>query len=153
MPVDLRTHDPEASLEIRPGTNAAAIITLLYTHPHLGYTPAELREETDIPKGSVSTTLQRLLEKGYIGKTTDGYYHALADREDIRRFAMSLVSLEEMAAHYPEAAMSLDDVEQVGEPPTEPLPDDRLDADEARTQDDPTIDEWVDLDPDDSADT
>lgn len=153
MPVDLRTHDPDASIDIRPGTNAAAIIRLLYADPNLGYTPAELQEHSDIPKGSVSTTLQRLLDQGYIAKTTDGYYHALSEREDIRRFAKSLVSLEEMAAQYPEAALSVEDIEQVGEPPGEPLPEDRLDPNTSSTEDDPAIDEWVDFDTDDSGDT
>lgn len=153
MPIDLRTHDPDAPIDIKSGTNAAAIIRVMYTSPHLGYTPSELREQTDIPSGSVSTTLRRLQEKGYIGKTTDGYYHALADREDIRRFATSLVSLEEMAEQYPEAALSLEDVEQVGEPPKQPIPDDRLDTAHSSSRDEPAIDEWADFDPDDSADT
>lgn len=153
MPVDLRTHDPDAPIDVRPGTNASAIVRLLYANPNLGYTPAELREQTDIPEGSVSTTLQRLLDQGYIAKTTDGYYHALADREDIHRFAQSLVSLDEMAAQYPEAALSLEDIEQVGEPPGEPLPEGRRTPDSSSTDDEPPIDEWVAFDTDDSDET
>jgi predicted transcriptional regulator of viral defense system len=87
MPVDLRTHNPDEPIHVRPGTNEAAIVTLLYANSHLGFTPSELEEQLDMAPGSVSTTLGRLLEKGYIGKTADGLYWFV-------RFLMSHSMLE-----------------------------------------------------------
>lgn len=100
MPVDLRTHDPDDSIDIDPGTHKATIVRYLYLHPHFGFKPAELHDSLDIPKGSVTTTLVRLLDDGYVGKTSDGYYHALTTRDDLRRFATGLVQTEELVTRY-----------------------------------------------------
>jgi DNA-binding MarR family transcriptional regulator len=91
MPVDLRTHDPDDGFDIAPGTNKARVLKLLYTNLNLGYKPAEIRDELEIPSGSVTTTLLRLHEEGHVGKTADGYYHAIESRDDLRRFAIGLV--------------------------------------------------------------
>lgn len=49
MPVDLRKHDPEDGIFIRPDSNKAKIIKLLYRNTNLGYTPAEVRKYLDLP--------------------------------------------------------------------------------------------------------
>lgn len=103
MPVDLRRHTPDDSINVRPGTNEAAILQQFYSTPHLGYSPSEIGEQLDMPSGSVSTTLTRLLEKGYIGKTSDGLYHGLDNSPHIRRFAQSLVKLDQITEKYPNA--------------------------------------------------
>lgn len=110
MPIDLRERDPDDPITVRPGTNKARIINLLYQDTNLGYTPAEIRENLDIPRGSVSTTLSRLVEDGYIGKTSDGLYHGLDHRDDLRRFAGSLVQFDAMIARYPDAGLALEDI-------------------------------------------
>lgn len=127
MPIDLRTHTPDDSIDVRPGTNEAAILQLLYSTPHLGYSPAEIGEQLGMPSGSVSTTLTRLLKKGYIGKTSDGLYHGLADSPHIRRFAQSLVKLDHISTTYPNAAFDEELVEDVDakESGSEPIPTDR----------------------------
>lgn len=112
MPVDLRTHDPDDSIDIAPGTNKAKIIKLLYSNPHLGYKPAEIHSNLGIPKGSVTTTLLRLREAEHIGRTTDGYYHALETRDDLRRFATGLAQVEELTARYADDDLSPADAEQ-----------------------------------------
>ena len=43
--------------------------------------------------------------------TSDGLYHGLDHREDLRRFAQSLVSLDAMLSRHPEAGIDPDDVE------------------------------------------
>ena len=63
MPVDLRKHNPEDRISIRPDTNKAKIIKLLYRNTNLGYTPAEIRKYLDLPRGSSSTTLTRLYDE------------------------------------------------------------------------------------------
>lgn len=112
MPVDLRTHDPDDGVDIAPGTNKAKIIKLLYNHPTLGYKPFEIHNSLNIPRGSVTTTLLRLHDDGHIGKTTDGYYHALETRDDLRRFATGLVQVEILTGRYADDDLSLEDVEQ-----------------------------------------
>jgi hypothetical protein len=73
--IDLREHDPDDPIAIRPGTNKAAIIKLLYRDTNLAYTPAEIREALDLARGTTSTTLSRLHDDAMIGKTSDGLYH------------------------------------------------------------------------------
>ena len=94
MPVHLDTHDPE--IDLTPGTTKSDIVAFLYSNPEYGYKPAEVREHLDIPHGTATTTLKRLHEAGYIGKTEDSYYHALEQREALRRYVASLNQLERM---------------------------------------------------------
>jgi Mn-dependent DtxR family transcriptional regulator len=115
MPIDLREHDSDDPITVRPGTNKAEIIKLLYEDTNLGYTPSEIQNNLDIPRGSVSTTLSRLSDEGLIGKTNDGLYHGLEHREDISRFASSLVQLDTMFTSHPEAGIDTENVEQIGE--------------------------------------
>lgn len=118
MPVDLRTHDPSDDVHIDPRTNKAAIIRLLYTNPNYGFTPSEIHDRlNDIPKGSVTGTLTRLLNEGDIGKTADGYYHALESRDDLRRFVRGLVQIQDLTDRY-DNDFTPADIEQTGENPT-----------------------------------
>ena len=129
MPVDLRTHNSNEPINVRPGTNEADILKLLYTTPHLGFTPSEIEDQTGMAAGSVTTTLTRLLDKGYIGKTSDGLYHALADSPHIVRFAKSFVKLDHIATRYPNAGFDEELVEAVDEDDTgrQPIPESRRD--------------------------
>ncbi|EMA55877.1 MarR family transcriptional regulator [Halococcus salifodinae] len=71
-------------------------MAFLYNNPEYGYKPSELREHLDVPHGTATTTLKRLHEAGYIGKTEDSYYHALEQRESLRRYVASLDQLDRM---------------------------------------------------------
>jgi len=144
MPVDLRKRDPDDTIKVRPGTNKAAIIKLLYRDTNLAYTPAEIREALDLPRGTTSTTLSRLYDDGLIGKTSDGLYHGLERRDDVRRFARSLVQLDDMATRYPDPGLTPDDVEQTGEGARRELPHDRANSDHAESKEEPAPTEWVD---------
>lgn len=94
MPVHLDTHDPD--LELTPGTTKSDVVAFLYANPDLGYKPAEIRDELDIPRGTATATLTRLHDEGLVGKTKDGYYHALDRREDIHRYVTSLDQLDRL---------------------------------------------------------
>ena len=142
MPIDLREHNPDDPIDIRPGTNKAAIISLLYRDTNLAYTPAEVREALDLPRGTPSTTLSRLHDDGLIGKTSDGLYHGFEHRDDLRRFARSLVQLDEMAARYPEPGLTPDDVEQTGGGAKAEIPSDRL-AECETTGEEPAVQDWI----------
>lgn len=49
-----------------------------------------VRDALEIPRGTATTTLTRRHDEGYVGTTEDGYYHALDEREDLRRYVASL---------------------------------------------------------------
>lgn len=142
MPVDLRKHDPDDPITIRPETNKAKIIKLLYQDTNLGYTPAEIREALDLPRGSASTTLSRMHDEGLIGRTSDGLYHGLEHRNDIRRFARSLVSLDALLSRHPEAGVDPEDVDQTGESVKQEIPPERL-QDSGIAHDEPSPSDWV----------
>ncbi|MFB6131866.1 MAG: PaaX domain-containing protein [Halanaeroarchaeum sp.] len=143
MPIDLRNHDPTDAITIRPDSNKAKIIKLLYQDTNLGYKPAEIRQTLDIARGSTSTTLSRLHDDGLIGKTSDGLYHGFDHRDDLRRFARSLVQLDAMFDRYPDPGYDPENVEQTGETAKEPIPDERR-QDTDVPGDEPVPDEWVD---------
>lgn len=139
MPIDLRTHDPDDGIDIAPGTNKAEIVELLYSNPNLGFKPAEIHDRLDMPKGSVTTTLLRLHEEGYVGKTADGYYHAVASRDDLRRFARGLVQASQLTRRYADDEFSPEDVEQTGESP----PKRDSGGTESPPGDEPTAEDWI----------
>lgn len=97
MPVPLDTHDPE--IDLTPGTTKSDIVAFLYENSEYGYKPAEVRDRLDIPHGTATTTLKRLHDLGYLGKTEDGYYHALDNREDLQRYVAGLNQLERLFSH------------------------------------------------------
>lgn len=142
MPIDLRRHDPDETVTIRPETSKAKIIQLLYRETNLGYSPAEIRDELEIPRGTVSGTLSRLYEAGLIGKTSDGLYHGLDHRDDLQRFAQSLVSLDAMLSRHPEAGVSPDDVTQTGVGAKREIPRDRLQRQDT-PREEPEPEEWI----------
>lgn len=100
MPVLLEDHNSE--LTLRPGTTKSDIVAYLYQNPDWGYSPQDVKEALDIPRGTATTTLKRLYEDDYAGKTKDGYYHALADREDIHRYVANLDQATRMFGHHRE---------------------------------------------------
>lgn len=154
MPIDLRRHDPDDTITIRPGTNKAAIIKLLYHDTNLGYTPAEIREALDLPRGTTSTTLSRLYDDGLIGKTSDGLYHGLERRDDVRRFARSLVQLDDLVTRYPDPGLTPNDVEQTGTGARRELPRDRIGTDRHDSDTEPAPTEWISsTDTDSNSDT
>ena len=141
MPIDLRKHNPDDEIDIRPETNKAAIIKLLYRDTNLAYTPAEIRKALDLPRGTTSTTLSRLHNDGMIGKTTNGLYHGLDHRGDLRRFARSLVQLDDMATRYPDPGIGSDDVEQTGTGAKTELPRERVG--DTTSDEEPAPSDWV----------
>lgn len=100
MPVQLDAHDPD--LDLDPMTTKGRLVAFLYQHPELGFRPAELQAELDIPHGTATTTLARLYEAGYIGKTPDSYYHALPDREELDRYAAAFEQAARLTERFGE---------------------------------------------------
>ncbi|WP_263019594.1 MarR family transcriptional regulator [Natronobiforma cellulositropha] len=131
MPVLLEDHDPEITLQ--PGTTKSDVVEYLYRNPEWGYSPRDIKESLDIPRGTATTTLKRLYDDGYVGKTDDGYYHALGEREDIRRYVSSLEQVHRMFGRHRDADATPEEPEkQIGDGRT----DEELDAELAELEDD-----------------
>lgn len=131
MPVLLENHDSEINL--RPGTTKSDIVAHLYKNPEWGYSPKDIKNDLDIPRGTATTTLKRLYDDDYIGKTDDGYYYALSEREDIRRYVSSLDQTHRMFGHHRDADAAPEEPEkQIGEGRT----DEELEAELAELEDD-----------------
>lgn len=114
MPVLLEDHDPDLSL--RPGTTKSDIVAYLYRNPEWGYSPQEVTESLEIPRGTATTTLKRLYDDGYVGKTDDGYYHALDERTDVRRYVSSLDQVDRMFGRHRNADVTPEEPEKrIGE--------------------------------------
>lgn len=127
MPVLLEDHD--ADIALRPGTTKAEIVAFLYRNPELGYAPKEITETLEIPRGTATTTLKRLFDEEYVSKTDDGYYHALADRQDIHRYVASLSQAHRLFGRHRDAdAEPTKPDKQIGERRTEAELDAELDA-------------------------
>lgn len=102
MPVPLETHDPE--IELTPGTTKSDVVGFLYRNDDYGYSPREIADELGIPHNTAKVTLKRLFDDEYLEKTSDGFYHARSDREDLYRYSAALDGLERMFATHEESA-------------------------------------------------
>lgn len=111
MPVRLEDHDPE--IELRPGTTKSDIVAHLYRNPEWGYSPQEIKEILDIPRGTATTTLKRLYDEDVLGKTDDGYYYARDEREDVRRYVSSLDQVHRMFGHHRDADATPEEPEEL----------------------------------------
>lgn len=62
MPVEFEEYDPgkKGDLQFTEDSNAYKILKFLFDNPNQGFTPKEISERTDVPRGSVGTTLSRL---------------------------------------------------------------------------------------------
>jgi DNA-binding MarR family transcriptional regulator len=131
MPVYLENHDSE--IDLRPGTTKSDIVAYLYRNSEWGYSPKEVREALEIPRGTATTTLKRLFDEGYVGKTDDGYYHALGERTDVRRYVSSLEQADRLFGHHrDEDATPEEPDRQIGDDRT----DEELEAELAALEDD-----------------
>jgi len=142
MPIDLRKHDPDDPITIRPETNKAKIIKLLYKDTNLGFTPRKSETNSTCRVEPCPGHSPDSMTRGSSGKTSDGLYHGLDHREDLRRFAQSLVSLDTMLSRYPEAGIDPDDVEQTGASAKTEIPNDRL-QERDTPREEPTPEEWI----------
>jgi hypothetical protein len=98
MPVEFDSYTTDQGrLDLSEGTNARAILTLLLEHPGVGFTPAEIHEETGIPKGSVNPTLGRLERAGLVRHKEP--YWAAADDERIAAASAAVLGVRTVGTH------------------------------------------------------
>jgi hypothetical protein len=99
MPVDFETHEPGAPrVDLSAGTNARQLLEFLLRHPGVGYTPAELATETEIPRGSVGPTLRRLEATGLVRHKEP--YWAATDDNRVAAATAAFVGIESVGSAF-----------------------------------------------------
>jgi len=99
MPVDFETHEPGTPrVDLSEGTNARQLLAVLLATPTVGYTPAELAAETDVPRGSVGPTLNRLKAAGLVRHKEP--YWAAADDDRLAAATAAFIGIETAASSY-----------------------------------------------------
>jgi hypothetical protein len=99
MPVDFETHEPgNPRVDLSEGTNARRVLEFLLETPTVGYTPAEIAEETEIPRGSIGPTLNRLEAAGLV-RHKEPYWAAPED-DRIAAATAAYLGVEATASTY-----------------------------------------------------
>lgn len=79
MPGEHDSHSMNEGITVEAGTEQAKALCFLYANDDYGFRPVDVREYTSLALTIADKALERLLEKDLVGKTHDGYYHALDD--------------------------------------------------------------------------
>jgi DNA-binding MarR family transcriptional regulator len=132
MPIHRESY-PE-DIDLKPGTTKSEIVVFLYHHLDFAYTPSEIAEELEIPKGTATTTLRRLHDRGYVGRMEEGYYHGRNDRDDLRRYSTSVAQTEALFATHPDNP-DAPDPDPTREPETDAVDDATLESELAELED------------------
>jgi DNA-binding transcriptional ArsR family regulator len=100
MPVEFEkyresTDSEEFDWTLSEGSNAHRILAFLAKHPEQGFTPKEIHEATDVARGSVGKTLQRLEERQLVRHAEP--YWAIGDDDRVGTYLGMLSSIETIA--------------------------------------------------------
>lgn len=100
MPVDFEHYDPDETegFRLTEGTNAYEILSFLAAHPDQGFTPKEISEATDVPRGSVGTTLARLEDRDLVRHKEP--YWAIGDDDRLAVYAGMFASLDAISDRH-----------------------------------------------------
>ena len=87
MPIGIDAFDdePEAALDVAPGTQPYRVLVFLAEHDDQAFTQTEVHEGTGIKRGSVGAVLSRLEDRGLVRHR--GRYWAIAEDERLASFA------------------------------------------------------------------
>lgn len=87
MPIDIDRFEQAPERELAAGdggpTNAEQVLSFLAAHDEKAFTPKEIREATDVPRGSIGVVLSRLEERGLVRHR--GEFWAAGDPESVDR--------------------------------------------------------------------
>ena len=98
MPITKRRFEQLGENGVTPETNGERIVAFLSDNEEQAFKISEIHDATDIKKGSVGPTLNRLEERGVVEHR--GNYWAISD---------SYVASQEAVAHTSEAAAEYDE--------------------------------------------
>jgi len=94
MPKEPASQDLSELVDVQPGTTEAEALCFLYANSDYGFRPEDVSEHMTISMSSTDDALASLFDKDVVGKTVDGYYHALDDpyvslyADDLRQGAL-----------------------------------------------------------------
>lgn len=82
MPIDIKQFETASENRLRAGgeTNAERVLSFLSSTPEKAYTPGEIREATNVSRGSIGVVLSRLEDRSLVRHR--GEYWAVADVDD-----------------------------------------------------------------------
>ena len=104
MPVEFdeyrKKRETTETLAIDPGSNAHKILSFLAEYPELGFKPAEIAEEVDIPRGSLNPTLARLKKQGLVEHEPP--YWSAANDDRIAAIGATMYSMQAFEEQYAE---------------------------------------------------
>lgn len=87
MPIDIdrfeSVHEKDLTANAGEPTNAERVLSFLAVHSEQAFTPKEIREGTDVPRGSIGVVLSRLEERGLVRHR--GEYWAIGDENAVDR--------------------------------------------------------------------
>lgn len=99
MPVQFDEYDEDKPrIDLTEGTNAREIMALLVENPGIGFTPAEIHEQTDIPRGSIGPTLKRLKDAGLVRHKGD--YWAVEKDDRLAAVSAAMFSFDSVKDTY-----------------------------------------------------
>lgn len=103
MPIDIdRFEEGSPPRRDTGGTNAETLLAFLAASPDQAFTPQEIHEATDVPRGSVGVVLSRLEDRGLVRHRGD--YWAIADADDIEKTLTALSTAQAATDRFgPEA--------------------------------------------------
>ena len=90
MPIDIDCFEEGSTADLSAGgrTNAETLLAFLADAPDKAFTPKEIHEATDVPRGSVGVVLARLEDRGLVRHRGD--YWAIADAADVEKTLSAL---------------------------------------------------------------
>ena len=101
MPVEFDAYDPsQGRVDLGEGTNAHRILSFLFEHAGLGFTPKEIHESTGVARGSVGPTLRRLAEHGLVRHK--GVYWSAVDDDRLAAIASVALSMDAVEERFGE---------------------------------------------------
>lgn len=80
MPIDIRTFESGDPEEFEEPTNAERVLSFLSTHRDKAFKQSEIAEGAGVKRGSISTVLARLHDRGLVRHR--GEYWALTDDDE-----------------------------------------------------------------------
>jgi len=94
MPIKFDEYDPDSGdgLRLTGGSNAHRVLQFLANQPEQGFTPKEISEETEVPRGSVGTTLVRLEKRDLVRHKKP--YWAIGDDDRLAAYESMLHGVE-----------------------------------------------------------
>lgn len=66
-------------IDLQQGSKEATVLCVLYAYGEYGFRPDDLSTFTTLSTNNATKALDHLYQKDVVGKTADGYYHALDD--------------------------------------------------------------------------